>query len=253
MEEQNYIAFEEYLSEEMSTEERLTFEAQLSTDESLRKSFETYKEFSSYLEHKFEHEEATLAFKENLKQISEKHFSKESVTETETTSEEKTIVRSFKPWQYAIAASVMLLIGMTLFNQFSTPTFGDYNQYDAVSLTMRGEGDELINNAENAFNERNFKDASVYFESLTLKDSTNTEYQLYYAISLLETNFFEKADAIFETLSEENSAFKYQAVWHHALSKLKQEKNMESMELLKQIPEDAEMYKKAQKLLKKLK
>ena len=111
----------------------------------------------------------------------------------------------------------------------------------------------LIKNAEEAFNQRNFTNAVMYFEKLSETDSTNTEYQLYHAISLLELNFFDEADAIFTTISEGNSVYKYQAVWYHALSALKQEDKEATMRLLKTIPEGDEHYKKAQKLLKKLK
>ena len=247
MEEQNYIEFEAYLSEELKQEERKTFEEALENDAELKSSFETYKEFSSFLENKYENEAARNDFKANLKSISEKHFSKEE----DITTSVKKVVR-FKAWQYAIAASVLLLIGVTMFQQFSTPSFGDYNQYDSISLTLRGDQDELIQNAEAAFNERDFKNAEMYFERLTNNYPENIGYQLYHAISLVETNFFDEADAIFGRISESNSVYKYEAIWRQALSKLKQDKTEACVALLKTIPQQDENFKKAQKLLKKL-
>lgn len=247
MEEQNYIQFETYLSKELTQEETIAFELQLQNDKEFREQFETYKEFSSFLENKYENETARNDFKANLKNISEKHFSREK---TETKTETK-VVR-FKAWQYAIAASVILLIGVTVFQQFSSPTFGDYNGYDTVSLTMRGDQDVLVQNAEAAFNVRDFKNAELYFEQLMEADPTNVEYQLYRAISLVELDSFDESDAIFGRISEGNSAYKYEAVWRHALSKLKQEDVAGCSALLRTIPQEAEIYKKSQKLLKKL-
>lgn len=247
MEEQNYIEFEAYLSEKLTQEEINVFELQLQKDNEFSESFETYKEFSSFLENKYENENARNDFKDTLKNISEKHFRKE---ETETKTETKVI--RFKAWQYAIAASVLLLIGVTLFQQFSTPSFSDYNQYHTVSLTLRGDQDELIQNAEAAFNVRDFKNAEIHFERLTNMYSENIEYQLYHAISLVELDSFDEADAIFGKISETNSVYKYEATWPHALSKLKQKNSEACIALLKTIPKQDENYKKAQKLLKKL-
>ncbi len=247
MEEQNYIQFEAYLFEELTQEETNAFELQLQNDKEFQESFETYKEFSSFLENKYKNESARNDFKENLKNISEKHF---GTRKTETKIETK-VVR-FKAWQYAIAASVLLLIGVTIFQQFSTPSFGDYNQYDTVSLTLRGDQDELIQKAETAFNVRDFKNAELYFDNLTDVYSENIEYQLYHAISLVELDFFDEADAVFGRISEANSVYRYETVWRHALSKLKQEDVAGCSALLEIIPQEAEVYKKAQKLLKKL-
>jgi len=247
MEEQNYIEFEAYLSESLTPEELTAFEQRLAQDAELKSSFETYKEFTSFLENKYENEAARNDFKANLKHISEKHFSKEA----DTTHSETKVVR-FKAWQFAIAASVLLLIGVSLFQQFSTPSFSDYNQYDSISLALRGDQDELIQKAETAFNARDFKNAELNFERLAENYPTNLEYQLYHAISLVELDFFDEADAIFGKIAETNSAFKYEAVWRHALSKLKQEKNEVCAALLETIPQQDQNYENAQKLLKKL-
>lgn len=77
MEDQNHILFESYLSEELSPDEKLAFELRLKTEPKLKKDFKTYKELTSFLTHKFDHEEASEAFKNNLKTISNTYFEKE--------------------------------------------------------------------------------------------------------------------------------------------------------------------------------
>ena len=258
MEEQVYIEFESYLSEDMPVEERQVFEAKLKNNEALNKAFTIYKDLSNHLERKFDIAKDRIAFKENLQTISNKHFNKDMeeesifIDETEAVHKEKPGILKSKPFIFAIAASLLLLLGFTFFQQFSSPSFNDYNNYQKISLTVRGDDDQLIKSAENSFNSRDFENAVTGFEALTEKDPTNSEYQLFYAISLMELNKFEKADAIFGKIAEGNSVYKQQAVWYHALSKLKQENMEASIWLLESIPETSDMYKKAQKLLKKL-
>jgi len=83
MQEELYIAFENYLHNEMTSEEKTTFENQLQSDEALKKQFELYKETSQFLEVKFSKE--TIDFKENLKSISKDHFA----DSTKKTKEQK--------------------------------------------------------------------------------------------------------------------------------------------------------------------
>ena len=73
MQEELYIAFENYLNNEMSLEEKTTFENQLQNDDKFQeKQFELYKQTTQFLEIKFSND--TVDFKKNLKSISEDHF-----------------------------------------------------------------------------------------------------------------------------------------------------------------------------------
>jgi len=60
------------------------------------------------------------------------------------------------------------------------------------------------------------------------------------------------ADANLNSLISGTSAYKNKALWYLALSKFKQENRDACILLLKQIPESADDYKQAQKLLNKL-
>ena len=243
MKDQNYILFESYLSKELSQDEIATFESRLKNESGFNQAFNTYKELASFLEHKFENEATSIAFQDNLKTISNTYFEKQETA--------KKVVR-FKPWQYAMAASVVLLIGIFTFNNFSNPTFNDYNNYDIISLTVRGEQDALLKTAENAFNNENFAKAEAVFGQLLAHDDSNKELQLYRGIALLELDKFDEADSLFSRLSNMPSVYKNKAIWYLALSKLKQEDNNACLKILRTIPEDADDYKEAQKLIKKL-
>jgi hypothetical protein len=88
MNEELYIAFENYLYGEMSPEARLELENQLRKDIDIREKFEIYKETTQFLSAKFDPE--TLDFKKNLETISAAHFAEKH--------KDKSKIIVFKPW-----------------------------------------------------------------------------------------------------------------------------------------------------------
>lgn len=241
MEDQDYILFENYLLGDLSKEEIDAFETRLKSDSKFGKSFNAYKELSSFLEDKFENEETSTAFQNNLKNISTKYFAKQEAPK-----------KRFKPWQFAIAASVVLLISIVVFNNLSTPVYNDYANSDTISLTIRGDQDALLQTAENAFNAKDFKKAEEAFKSLMVIDKENAEIQFYRAVANIELNNYDAAEKLLMPLKNGQSAYKNKAIWYLALSNLKREEYNECLEILKTLPEDADDYNKAQKLIKKL-
>ncbi|MBJ6366687.1 tetratricopeptide repeat protein [Snuella sedimenti] len=243
MEEQDYTAFEAYLTNELSQEARINFETRLKADAEFNKAFNTYKELSAFLAHTLENETPSEAFKSNLENISNTHFSKYKKQKT---------VFALRPWQYAVAASIVLLIGIFMFDNLSNPQFNDYNNYQTISLTVRGDDSELIKTAEIAFNTKDFNKASKALNKLIALDAENAELKLYRAIANIELNEFDKADTELEGITKGNSVFKNKAIWYLALSKLKQKDYKACKAVLKTLSEEAEDFERAQKLLSKL-
>jgi len=222
----------------MSTDERLEFENQLQNDAEMQDKFQIYKEMNQFLSVKFD--PAAEDFKKNLETISKEHF-----TENKT----KTKVITFKPWYYAAVASVVIALGVWFVNQ-GNPEYGDYNQHENAYFTERSVGDKNLNDAQKAFNEKDYDKAIISFEKVT--DLTNPELQYFYAIALIETNHFRNAEIYLNNIKSGTSVYKDKAIWYLALSYLKQKKFDECKTYLKQIPGDAEDYAKAQELLKNL-
>lgn len=243
MKEQDYTLFEDYLEGALSTTEKNEFEKRLADDEKFQQAYLTYKELSGFLKSKFENKDHEEKLKENLKNISDTYFNKK---------ENKNTVIRFKPWQYAIAASIIIIFGLFVIIDNSAPVYADYADYNSISLTVRGENEELLPKAEKAFNEKDYEEALQYFDQILIKDISYKEIQLYKSIALIETNRYDEADELLTVLSTGTSVFKYDAMWYLALSKLKQKEYQECKVILQRIPEDAEVYKKAQKLLRKL-
>ena len=108
-----------------------------------------------------------------------------------------------------------------------------------------------MNQAEEAFNAKNYKVAIPFFETV-LKEKKTPEIQYFYGISLLETNKIQEAEAVFNELKAGTSIYKNKAIWSLALSKLKQKDYKSCKEILLTIPSDYEDYDQVQELLEEL-
>lgn len=239
MNEERYIIFEQYLANELSAEEKINFEKQLAEDTELASAFEIFKELNLHLENKFGNEMELKAFKKNLKSVSKEHF-----------KAKKSKVVAFKPWQYTIAASVAVLVGLFVFQNIN-PSFDDYNNPEMATFIERGDVNENLKLAQDAFNTKNYKTAIPYFEGV-LKVNKTPEIQYFYAISLLEDNQFQKAESNLSELKSGTSIYKTKAAWYLALSKLKQKDYKSCKEILLTIPDDFEDYDQVQELLNEL-
>lgn len=244
MQEQDYIQFEAYLSGDMDAQSIRGFEERLLSDPEFKRAFHDFEQAEAFLEHKFNNEAKTQDFKENLDRISSDYFKKEEVPEPK-------VVR-FKSWYYSVAAAVIVLFGLVIAQQFSNPTYDDFANYGTISLTVRGEENDLQTKAEKAFNQKDYRDAEKHLSQLLQNDQDNIELQLYKAICLVELNKYEEADALYQNIARSPSVYANTAKWYLALSKLKQKKNTETIQVLKSIPEDADDFESAQKLLRKL-
>ena len=246
MEDKDYIAFEDYRSGTLNADEKTLFEARLKDDAVFKAEFELFQEMSDHLSHHIGSEDATADFKTNLETISNRFFQ-----EKDLVSDKKSTPKYSWFYRLGVAASVVILIGFFIFNNFNTPSYSDYNNFDPVSLSVRS-GNTLHIKAEDAFNSKNYTEAIVLFNKLLVDNPGNLELQLYKSLALLETNQFTEADSLLNKISETNSAYKNSAKWYLALSKLKQERVDECITVLKTIPEIAENYEDAQKLIRKL-
>ena len=243
--EEKYELFEKYCSQDLSVEDKATLDQILTEDESANQELKVYQELWSHLDNNFTTEKQQQELEDNLKQIGDSYFN------TTTTTPKKSKVIQMPRWAYAVAASVALVFGVYFFNQ-GNPTYDDFATIPELSIGERSASNEDSKNVEKAFNAGDYKAAENYFSSLLVEDPDNTQYQFYYGIALLEQNKYANATTVFESLYKGNSVYRYRALWFEALNQLKQEKYESCAALLKKIPEDAEDYQQAQKLLKKL-
>jgi tetratricopeptide (TPR) repeat protein len=245
MQEELYLTFENYLQNMLSPEDKTAFENQLQSDVDFNEKFEIYKASTDFMAHTFSAK--TADFKANLKSISKTHFKK---NKPKVIKENRSKVIVFKPWQYAVAASVAVLFGVFFFNH-GNPEYGDFNQHENAFFTERGDVNADLTQAEEAFNAKKYNEAIPFFEAV-LKVNNSPEVQYYYGVSLLEDNKIAASEAVFTALKSGNSVYKTKSVWSLALVKLKQEDYKSCKAILQTIPADYEDYENVQKLLNAL-
>jgi tetratricopeptide (TPR) repeat protein len=241
MENQANELFTAYMDGTLSVSERKSFEIRLAEDASLSKEFGEFKNIYGVLKNRYSPERASVLESINK---ADARFNFENETQ-----QPKGRVISFRPWQYGVAATILLAIGLFLFNNFSKPTYADFATHENISLTLRGDTDSLTKKAETAYNAANYKEAIPYFDALLKKNPKNIQLQYYKAKALVEMDNFNEADSLLQSISEGNSVYAFKARWLAALSKLKQKQYDEVKEILRTIPSVAPEYKKAQKLL----
>ncbi len=234
-----FLLFEHYLAGELSKEELVKFENLLQTDIDFKKAFNQYREVHNSLELTFKNNNEQLNFENNLKNISNTYF-------------EKSTSKSNYKWYYSIAASIAVLLSVYLFYPSTKPSYEEYITYPSVNFTVRGNQENILLDAQNAFNNKNFTKANELFSEVLKKETENTEIKLYNGLALIEINKFNEASTLLNSIANGNSSFKYQAIWYLALSNLKQNKYAECKLLLEKLPEEFNQYLKAKKLLKNL-
>lgn len=244
MQEDLYIAFENYLNEEMPLEDKNAFEGQLQNDTVFKEKFELYKETTQFLELKFAPQ--TLDFKANLKTISDQHFDELKLPFAKKKS--KVINLQFK-W-FSVAAVFVIGLGLWFISQGGNPSYNDFSQHQTANFIERSEGNVYLKEAQDFFNANQYKKAAASFAKIN--EANNPEIQLYYAISSIEIDEYPKAKKLLENISNGTSVYKEDAIWYLALSNLKQNKIEPCKSYLKQIPEDSERFAEAQKLLNDL-
>jgi thioredoxin-like negative regulator of GroEL len=246
MKDDSYILFDNYLNKELSASEIISFEEKRNSDADFKQEFEIYKALETSLASKFENEEAEKELKKTISKLGSKYIKPEN-----SVKKKGKIISLFNYKNLMVAASIALLIGFFLFNN-GDPVYSDFSNHKGLELIVRGDNNEASLKAQEAFNSKNYKEALQQLTILSETNTNDTEIELYKGICFLELNIYVEADVIFDAISSGNSAFVNTATWYKALSMLKQEQFEACKYVLKTIPESADEYKQAQKLLKKL-
>ncbi|SEL22614.1 hypothetical protein SAMN04487910_2081 [Aquimarina amphilecti] len=243
--EEKYELFERKISGGLSVKEQEVLSRILREDESIAEEFRLYQEWSSYLETNLNVEEERSDLEKNLKNISNSFFEKKPL------KKEYKVIK-IPSWTYAVAASVAILLGVYMAFNENDASYNDFASIPELSIIERSSGGELIKKAEKTFNSKNYLEAEKYLSELLKNNDDNSEYSFYLGIALVEQNKYDKASEVFGKLQKGTSVYKYRATWFEALNQLKQGKKDKCKVLLELLPNEAEDYQQAQKLLKKI-
>jgi tetratricopeptide (TPR) repeat protein len=137
-------------------------------------------------------------------------------------------------------------------NKSKNVLYGQYMQVTPLSAYRQNTPNEILLDAINAYNSKDFKKALKDFDRYLTIDSSDAELLLAKNICLMETGQPEKSILGFGKLARENPEFQYEASWYMSLAYLEQNNKRACKKVLKTIPATSYFYSKAISLLKKL-
>ena len=220
----------------LSEAERQEFDALMASDEDFKKEVAFRKELTEVI---------TLDDRETIKQ------------ELQGLDQPKI---NRKPWLWPVAASVILLLGISTFwflgNKTATPQalfdahFEPYN--NVVHPIVRGDSTDLKTEAFIAYEAKNYEEALNAFNTL-LNEHTDATILFYKANVLMQLNANEEAILILKDNSDIPEILKQQQQWYLALAYIKAKANEKAKSTLKAlIKSSSYKQKEAEKLLKQL-
>ena len=256
------IEIDDYLSGNMSVSEQQAFEERLRTDAALAQEFKLQKEiFEMYGNENWIAGDADVLKTDQAKKLQSFFQSDEAAnlkaTIDEVISENRTNVNSRKYWLIGIAASIAVLLTVSLF-VFKDNNYDDlYASYvhldDIPSLVTRGEDThKLLEEAQLLFEAQKYEEATQSFSEYHQKETTiNPLSYIYSGIAYIELGKFDSALAQFKQLENSNTLQAKKAKWYRALVFLKQKNRTKLKEALQSILHNNSnyKYKEAQELL----
>jgi len=157
-----------------------------------------------------------------------------------------------RPIYWAAAASIILILTFFFILRQNGPTYSDFAHYEPLVLASRGDADQLKHSAEQSFNSKEYEKAAFYLEELLKLQPENPQIQIYWALSLIETDNYDKGDSLLLHAVRTESLYAQNARWYLALSYLKQDKVKACKAQLKKIKQGDLHYQEAMELLDEL-
>ena len=235
-----------YAEGEMTADEQADFETALASDEALRRQLALYHEVHASLQQQFGADTQRNQLQHTLQSLRGEFFGSNAAPAK---------VVSFKRYLRSIAAVAAILIAVVfIWQPWKQNLVAEFAETTMVAPAERGGTiDNLLQQAVDAFNNKDFTTAVSLLQQVTKQDSTNSYAEFYYGVALLQTDLLYDARNIFNKLYAGQSAFKYDAAFYQALGYLKEKNKTACIEWLQKIPADANNFNKAQELLHKLK
>lgn len=235
-----------YLDNELNEKEKRAFEQRLEKEEDLRKEFEFQRDLKESLM-----EDEVMQLRDKLDKINtEKHNTQ--------------IFRVRRVILYAAAALVIVMVTVGTWFYVNQLSKGPeelyteyYSAYENIYSIRSGEGMNednynLMRNAMDAYEQKDWEAAERYFKMLLEKESNNVFVNFYTGIVYLEQQNAQEAIKMFKTvIDDRENLLREQAYWYTALAYLKKEDVESARKCLEKIV-DKEMTKteEAGKLLR---
>jgi len=226
--------FDHYLRGEIDNSERLILENKIKADPELKAKFDDFLALEKALE-----DNEIIQFKSNL-------------TNWDKTKKEQKGTKIFSLKFFALAASIVILIGIGATFLLMTPSnasliSANFDPYDNV-LTIRGEKED-IDDGLKLYEQKEYSEAIIQFE----KYPENENALFYLAESEMALNNYSEAVLAYEKVITLNNIFQEVATYHLSLAQLGAEEKEKAVKTLNSIPKSSDYYQKAQALLEDLK
>ncbi|MBL4746642.1 MAG: hypothetical protein JKY08_09785 [Flavobacteriaceae bacterium] len=242
MKEELYRSFDAYLQGELEGKDLALFEGKLVGDSEFKKDFQAYSEVEKSLKSRLGNVRQEQALRATLNKL-----------RTQEKGTPKGLVFNLKKYVWiGVAASLLVLFSVYVFKDAQVPRYIEYAMHQPLEIGDRGTDNSLSEAAVKAFNEKDYARAVKELRMLTASNPQHVEWQLYYGISLIETDKIATAVTILGSVASGSSGYKYTAQWYTALGYLKAGKIDWCKGVLEEMPVEAAIYEKAQELLDRL-
>lgn len=262
---QPHTLIEDYLRGELSGYALSDFERQLEDSPELVQEVQIHRELYSHFNDEvpdyqldskkkeilndYAKSEEVKAFQNKLKSAKQNFHKKE-------VSAKPTKVRSLR-WIYAVAASILLLIGgYFLINQNTTiqpnDLYASVSTHERLSITEMSTTPTSLQAVEKNFNQKNYAEVLTVLPDF-LNELPKTDKNYYNllrtkGIAELETNQYEKALQSFDRLANSDSIIAPQGKWYTVLTYLKKGDTQKFKTALEEYIKKGHTYKKDQAL-----
>ena len=209
---------DQYLSGLLSKEELEKFIQRLSQEPDLKREVERQE----------------LLLDEAVKEGMEEYVSLQdrvkAIHEKVVVNEQEAPPRRIRPLRYWISAAAAILafafIAYFLMNKqlSSEELITEYIAPPEISLIEKGDSEQVLFQAQTAFNKQDFQAALPHFNAHLLTKPDDFQVILYRGMAHLQLGQFAEAEQDFQAVAKSPAIFKSEGNWYLALTYLKQEK-----------------------------
>ncbi|MCP4123110.1 MAG: tetratricopeptide repeat protein [Bacteroidetes bacterium] len=249
IDDQTYELIEKYLGDLMSPEAKAQFELKLTEDQELADLVEIFRIMPEYLEDNSipanDFESGNPKAREYLNEFlnDDTKALKEQLDEkgrSFSVEEEMNYSRPFKVWR--VAAVLIILFGAAFFlfrPSESDRLYAKYADHETITLNVRGDADQLAQDAEMLFNKGTYKKAlPVLLELDEKQEYVNYDLQLAIGISQLETGDADAAILSFVEIYNSDALIRGRALYYLALANLKKGDKAAAKQVLNRVSND---------------
>lgn len=260
----NYFdQIQDYLDGHLSQGEQEDFERELSLNEDLNKETVAQKHLIEVITARIKADKELKELKETLNNNRKRYFNSATESELNQNNENENTVSklnaptdkkvkefTFKKWGISIAAAACLLIGLNFLGIFSAnlealPTLQS-------EITRSNDNQLTLTEAIDHFNSKEYKQSTLLFSDLLKDDPSNVRFQYYLALSYFGEEHFQEAENRLQLIADGHSLYAQDAAYFYAIRAWKQNKKDLAIEYANKVSPTNSNYKKARKLIKKL-